>query len=324
MHGLPEAAVIDGAVRSPDAAPLLFPFLLFPAGTRVTFMPNATTPQQALKRGPLKRGTRNRATRNLLLMSAIFALSSIAAVCVTSGGIATVRSDTIEITNNAVIEVDADVATVNVTVINITQVEVKAQLFNAERINYFIAPSGGVPATNVKIHALIKKDLRLRAKAIIDIGAPPGASVIIRSGLGNVTVFGTRFGTVTVVTNNGQIKVTGPAASYDLETVNGNITGIGLDGPIRAKTRNGSINVDIILPPDSTSLMETRNGDVNVTLPSNASVDVFGAVKVGRIEAPQWAVVDVKRHQVAGVLNGGDADLFMQLKNGTIRLKTAP
>ncbi len=277
-------------------------------------MSNAPTSKQALKYG----------RTGLLLVSAMIALSSIATVCVTSGGIATLRSDTVEITNDAVIEVDADVATINVTAINGTQLEVEAQLFNAERINYFIAPTGGVPATNVKIHALIEKDLRLRAKAVIDIGAPPGASIIIRSGLGNVTVFGTRQGTVTVLTDNGQITVTGPAASYDLETTNGNIKGIDLAGPIRAKTRNGSINVEVDLPPDSTSTMETRIGDVNITLPVEASVDVFGAVKVGRIEAPEFATIGEAGHEVKGVLSGGDAELYMQLNNGTIRLKIAP
>lgn len=277
-------------------------------------MSNAPTSKQALKYG----------RTGLLLVSAMIALSSVAAVCVTSGGITTLRSDTVEITNDAVIEVDADVATINVTAINGTQLEVEAQLFNAERINYFIAPTGGVPATNVKIHALIEKDLRLRAKAVIDIGAPPGASIIIRSGLGNVTVFGTRQGTVTVLTDNGQITVTGPAASYDLETTNGNIKGIDLAGPIRAKTRNGSINVEVDLPPDSTSTMETRIGDVNITLPVEVSVDVFGAVKVGRIEAPEFATIGEAGHEVKGVLSGGDAELYMQLNNGTIRLKIAP
>ena len=277
-------------------------------------MSNAPTSKQALKYG----------RTGLLLVSAMIALSSVAAVCVTSGGIITVRSDTVEITNDALIEVDADVATINVTAINGTQLEVEAQLFNAERINYFIAPTGGVPATNVKIHALIEKDLRLRAKAVIDIGAPPVASIIIRSGLGNVTVFGTRQGTVTVLTDNGQITVTGPAASYDLETTNGNIKGIDLAGPIRAKTRNGSINVDVDLPPDSTSTMETRIGDVNITLPVGVSVDVFGTVKIGRIEAPEFATIGEAGHEVKGVLNGGDAELYMQLNNGTIRLKIAP
>ena len=277
-------------------------------------MSNAPTSKQALKYG----------RTGLLLVSAMIALSSVAAVCVTSGGITTLRSDKVEITNDAVIEVDADVATINVTAINGTQLEVEAQLFNAERINYFIAPTGGVPATNVKIHALIEKDLRLRAKAVIDIGAPPGASIIIRSGLGNVTVFGTRLGTVTVLTDNGQITVTGPAASYDLETTNGNIKGIDLAGPIRAKTRNGSINVEVDLPPDSTSTMETGIGDVNITLPVEVSVDVFGAVKIGRIEAPEFATIGEAGHEVKGVLNGGDAELYMQLKNGTIRLKVAP
>lgn len=277
-------------------------------------MSNAPTSKQALKYG----------RTGLLLVSAMIALSSIATVCVTSGGIATVRSDTVEITNDALIEVDADVATINVTAINGTHLEVEAQLFNAERINYFIAPTGGVPATNVKIHALIEKDLRLRAKAVIDIGAPPGASIIIRSGLGNVTVFGTRQGTVTVLTDNGQITVTGPAASYDLETTNGNIKGIDLAGPIRAKTRNGSINVEVDLPADSTSTMETGIGDVNITLPVGVSVDVFGAVKIGRIEAPEFATIGEAGHEVKGVFNGGDADLYMQLNNGTIRLKLAP
>ena len=56
------------------------------------FMLNASTSRQALKHG----------RTGLLLMSAMIALSSIATVCVTSGGIATVRSDTIEITNGIV------------------------------------------------------------------------------------------------------------------------------------------------------------------------------------------------------------------------------
>ena len=122
----------------------------------------------------------------------------------------------------------------------------------------------------------------------------------------------------------GQITVTGQAASYDLETTNGNIKGIDLAGPIRAKTRNGSINVEVDLPPDSTSTMETGIGDVNITLPVEVSVDVFGAVKIGRIEAPEFATIGEAGHEVKGVFNGGDAELYMQLKNGTIRLKIAP
>jgi hypothetical protein len=277
-------------------------------------MPITSKSKQTLKTGPT----------GLLLMSAMIALSSIAAVCVTSGGIATVRSDTVEIASDAMIEVDADVATVNVTAANFTQLVVETRLFNAERVNYFIASTGGAPAKYVKIHALIKKDIRLRAKAIINIAAPPGASIIIRSGLGNVTVFGVRTGTVRVITNNGKITVTGPAASYDLQAINGNIKGVGLTGPVWAKTRNGSINVDMAPPPDSSSTMETRNGDVNITLPADANVNVFGAVKVGRIEAPEFATIGAKGHEVEGVLNRGDARLRMQLKNGTIRLKIAP
>ena len=302
LHRLASAASEPGAIRSSRYGQDVL-------STRMQIMPN-----HRLKQG----------TTGLLLMCAMLAFSSLAAVCVTSGGIATLRSDKIEITNDAVIEVDADVATINVRVINISQVEVEAQLFNSERINYFLSPSGGTPATNVKIHALVSKDLRLRAKAIIDIGAPPGASIIVRSGLGNVTVFGTRQGTVTVTTDNGFITVTGPAASYDLETLNGNIKGIGLTGPIRAKTRNGSINVDIDPPANSSSSMETRNGDVNVTLGIESSVDVFGAVKVGRIEAPEFATIGRRGHEVTGVFNGGDAEVNFQLKNGTIRLKIAP
>ncbi len=167
LHRLASAASEPGAIRSSRYSRDVL-------STRMQIMPN-----HRLKQG----------TTGLLLMSAMLAFSSLAAVCVTSGGIATLRSDKIEITNDAVIEVDADVATINVTVINISQVEVEAQLFNSERINYFLSPSGGTPATNVKIHALVNKDLRLRAKAIIDIGAPPGASIVVRSGLGNVTVF---------------------------------------------------------------------------------------------------------------------------------------
>ncbi len=58
-------------------------------------MLNHTSSKQAVKYG----------RTGLFLMAAMLAFSSTAAVCVTSGGIATQRSDIIEITSDAVIEI---------------------------------------------------------------------------------------------------------------------------------------------------------------------------------------------------------------------------
>ncbi|NQW17876.1 MAG: DUF4097 family beta strand repeat protein [Chloroflexi bacterium] len=256
----------------------------------------------------------------LILLGLLVWLSSFAAVCVTSGGIAVQRSDRIEIAPGADIEIVGDVATVNIFTFDGRDLTVDSELRNAERINYFVSPQGGTPPTAVIISALINPDLRLRASVVMNIGVPADANVSVLTGIGNITFDGDWTGTIKGVSTNGEIIATGSAGGYHLETVNGVIEAPKVTAPIFAKTRNGSITVAADLPSQGHSQFETRNGDVNLTISPDDDLSLVGQLKVGRIEAPEFTTIDTKKKQLLGVQGKGTASIDIKIKNGTLRL----
>lgn len=256
----------------------------------------------------------------LLLLGMLLWLSSVAAVCVTSGGIAVVKSDRVELADGADIEIAGDVATVNVFTIDDSAITVDSELFNAERINYFVSPQGSPLATKVIISALINPDLRLRASTVLNIGVPADTNVTVSTGIGNITFDGDWTGTIKGVSTNGEVIATGSAGGYHLETVNGVIEAPAVNAPIFAKTRNGSITVSADLPSRGHSQFETRNGDVNLTVTPDSDLLFVAQLTVGRIEAPEFATVDKKNKELLGVLGEGTASLDIKIKNGTLTL----
>ncbi len=256
----------------------------------------------------------------LLLLGLLLWLSSFAAVCVTSGGIAVLRSDSIEVAPGAEIEIAGDVATVNVFTIDNSFITVESELRNAERINYLVSPQGSPLPTKVIISALIKPDLRLRASVTMNIGVPADTNVTVLTGIGDITFDGDWTGTIKGVSTNGEVTATGSAGGYHLETVNGVVEAPNVTAPIFAKTRNGSINVSADLPSRGHSQFETRNGDVNLTITPDSDLSLVGQIKVGRIEAPEFATIDKKKKQLLGVLGKGTASIDIKIKNGTLRL----
>jgi hypothetical protein len=256
----------------------------------------------------------------LPLLGLLLWLSSFAAVCVTSGGIAVLQSDRVELAVGADVEIAGDVATVNVFTIDDSVITVDSELRNAERINYFVSPQGAPLATKVIISALILPDLRLRASVVMNIGVPADTNVTVSTGIGDITFEGDWTGTIKGVSTNGEVVATGSAGGYHLETVNGVIEAPAVNAPIFAKTRNGSITVSADLPSRGHSQFETRNGDVNLTVTPDSDLLFVAQLKVGRIEAPEFARVDKKKKEMLGVLGDGTASLDIKIKNGTLRL----
>lgn len=256
----------------------------------------------------------------LLMLGLLLWLSSFAAVCVTSGGIALLRSDLIEVAVGAEIEIAGDVATVNVFTIDNSFITVDSELRNAERINYFVSPQGSPLPTKVIISALINPDLRFRASVVMNIGVPADTNVTVLTGIGDITFDGDWTGTIKGVSTNGEVTATGSAGGYHLETVNGVVEAPNVNAPIFAKTRNGSIKVSADLPSRGHSQFETRNGDVNLTVTPDSDLSIVGLLKVGRIEAPEFATIGKKNKELLGVLGKGTASIDIKIKNGTLRL----
>jgi DUF4097 and DUF4098 domain-containing protein YvlB len=112
----------------------------------------------------------------------------------------------------------------------------------------------------------------------------------------------------------GDIKVTGVTGEHELQNVNGDITAIDVAGTIVAGTNNGDVNVSLTeLTPGKALSFSSFNGDIEVTLPSNAKADLL----VNSAQGEVWTDFDVTLQPQPSVVeqeggNGGRNRVRMQ------------
>jgi DUF4097 and DUF4098 domain-containing protein YvlB len=124
-------------------------------------------------------------------------------------------------------------------------------------------------------------------------------------------------------TVNGGISARDIEAEAEAHTVNGGIEveAIGLG---HAQTVNGGISARIGRAEwDGTLELKTVNGGIDVTLPSNVSLDVRVATVNGHIETdfPLKVKGKIGRRRIEGSIGGGGPVLEMETVNGSIALK---
>lgn len=138
--------------------------------------------------------------------------------------------------------------------------------------------------------------------------------------------------------NGGEIAVSGLSGELVLHNTNGGIKVAGVTGPVNASTVNGDVSVKFG-PAMATAAMafSTLNGDVELTLPADARVNVVLRSDNGDIYSDFDVALERKAPKVeedrkkgryriavarelAGKIGGGGPELFLKTFNGDLLL----
>jgi hypothetical protein len=121
---------------------------------------------------------------------------------------------------------------------------------------------------------------------------------------------------------NGRIDVAGLTRETHVTTTNGQIEGRHLDGEVHATTTNGGVNLEMQSVSKDIEI-QTTNGQVSLTIPKNASVDIAARVTNGHIavnDLPVQREEESSRRQFNGRVNGGGPRIQVQTTNGGISI----
>jgi hypothetical protein len=141
--------------------------------------------------------------------------------------------------------------------------------------------------------------------------------------------------------NEGEIEVSGLAGELVLHNTNGGITVRDVTGPVNATTVNGDVEVVFGRSMAAAAMaFSTLNGDVDLTLPAGAKVDVLLRSDNGEIFSDFEVALERKparveegrkkgkyriavSRELAGSIGGGGPELFLKTFNGDILLRRA-
>lgn len=122
----------------------------------------------------------------------------------------------------------------------------------------------------------------------------------------------------------GDIKVTDFDGEVNLNVTNGSVA-VATRGAVQSRVANGRTSVTYTGDHDEPQAFTVVNGDLEVSLPGEPSVNLTAASTNGRIEVdgslPLKAEKRASGQRLEGELGGGGASLNVKVVNGNIRLK---
>lgn len=197
-------------------------------------------------------------------------------------------------------------------------------------------------------HALQQRPAGDAAKVAFEVTVPPDCAVTIHASQGPIVIENLRGdvnadgenanvdvrdagnghvhlrtlkGAVTVANvNNGHVEIT---------SVSGPVTMSNVSGPsVEVSTTNGKISYNGMFSNNGDYVFTTHSGDIEVSIPANASVDISARSVNGKVE--QNFPLQPKQHNpfpvatgraFAGTSNSGSSGVQLRSFSGTIRVK---
>lgn len=157
-----------------------------------------------------------------------------------------------------------------------------------------------------------------------DIGVEGGRGLIsVRSIQGDITVRSSR-ARVQAVSVNEDVTLIDVHGDIYVETTNGDVVMRGIvSGATRATTVNGDIVYDGSIRDSGRYVFSTHNGDVELTLPENASATVSVSTYHGDFESdfPVRLTGTTRDRQFKFTLGAGSAGIELESFNGEILLR---
>jgi DUF4097 and DUF4098 domain-containing protein YvlB len=154
---------------------------------------------------------------------------------------------------------------------------------------------------------------------------------------GGDIVLGEVGGTADLRTAGGDIEVQKASGQISAQTAGGDLLLFGLTGSVDAETAGGDIEVELDPKGRNDSKIETRGGDIVLTVPSSAKAEIAAEIRLhgyGWGDESDWDEYDIysdfeaeeKKKDSRGVharytLNGGGARIYLETMHGDITIR---
>jgi DUF4097 and DUF4098 domain-containing protein YvlB len=179
------------------------------------------------------------------------------------------------------------------------------------------------------------------------IGATTYGGDISVSGVGGNADLQTMGGNIEIKDVNGKVQLDTKGGNISVKNANGSIKAvtyageielIGISGSVEAKTMSGNINAEINPAAGSQSRLFSQSGEVELTVPSNAKVDIDAEIKSwgnAKYMKDTYSITSDFPEKESGdnnskrsikrsySLNGGGSKISVTTTNGNIRINKA-
>lgn len=126
-------------------------------------------------------------------------------------------------------------------------------------------------------------------------------------------------------TVNADISVVGVRGPVDLDTVNGRITATGLAHDARLDSVNGSLSASFDSVVDASNIeLDSVNGRATITLPAGSSARIHADTVNGSIKIDQAITLSKSgKREIKGEIGSGGPSIVLDTVNGSIAIKEA-
>lgn len=249
--------------------------------------------------------------RSLVVM--IAALAALAPVCVLAGGSTGTSTQTVELSEGALVEVIGENAEVRVHGVTTNTLELAITMNNREFVDFYTQVLYGNPATHFVISATTSTGGANTANSLIDIGVPAGVELIVLTTGRPIIVDAVSLTSATLSTSDGKITVANSSGNFDLNTTNSEVTVQAVDGRVNIVTTNAHVWFAGVID-DGLNSISTTNGNIAVRLGSGSDVLVTGSTRNGDV------TVNGARNGDYVVKQGNTASVSYRVKDGSATL----
>lgn len=218
----------------------------------------------------------------VVLLWAFAVFMALAPVCVFAGGDSKTVTQSIELSDGALVEVVGENAEVRIHGVASSAIEISVTMNNEAFVDFYTQILYGNPASHIVISAITSRGSATTANSLIEIGIPAGIELIVRTTNRRIDVEGVSVTTAVLITTDGSITVANSKGDFDLNTTNSDVTVRAIDGPVNVATTNGHVWLEGVIDEGSNSI-STINGDINVRLKSGSNVSVSGNTRNGNV-----------------------------------------
>ena len=157
-----------------------------------------------------------------------------------------------------------------------------------------------------------------------------GGSIAVEGATGEA-VLRTSGGSIRVEDVSGRLEANTSGGSIEARNVDGRIeartSGGSIDlrdvaGPVEARTSGGTVRARFTRAPEGS--LQTSGGNVEVSFPRNAGVDLDARTSGGRVDVDASILLEdgtATRTEVRGRINGGGPSLTLRTSGGSIRVR---
>ncbi|UCH83313.1 MAG: hypothetical protein JSW50_12740 [Candidatus Latescibacterota bacterium] len=161
-----------------------------------------------------------------------------------------------------------------------------------------------------------------------------GGDAVVSTAGGDIEV-GKVSGSARVKTAGGDIELGGASGTVEAKTAGGDIECMGVTGSIDGATAGGDIVAELNPKGDDGSSLETKGGDIELVIPSNAKVTIEARIRIrGKWDDEDDYEItsdfeaethdkDSKNIKATYVLNGGGPRITLETVNGNIHIAKA-